>query len=97
MGEEEDKSFILYVNKEQFHKLFPNRATKIFGSDGITRQLDIIPIPKDLIVCDGCNTDMSEEEIIPLFMLDTEMCYGVECKRCIDKYFSTLPKVIMGK
>jgi len=86
--EEEDDSFIKIVSRN--NPIFVNRQmsfTYVKNGNLITDKLPTIP--NNVIVCDGCN-DLIENDDVGLLMLDLQTCWGTQCKKCRKKYFSSL-------
>ncbi len=91
MSEEEDNSFIKIVSRN--HQMFKNRSmsfTTVRNGEIITEKLPTIP--DSVIVCDGCNALIKDDEV-GLLMLGPNRCWGTQCKNCIKIYYSTLPVV----
>ena len=91
-NEETDNSFIKIVSRN--HPIFKNRCSGFTYRDNdrkiITKTLH--PIPDDVIICDGCNS-LIKDDTVGLYMTDKDHCWGTQCKRCIEKYFSEVPVV----
>ena len=89
--EEVDNSFIKIVSRN--HEMFKNRCSTMYTMDNGNIVAESLPtIPDDIIVCDGCN-DLIEDEEVGLLMLEKDRAWGTQCKKCRVEYFSELPVV----
>ena len=89
--EEEDNSFIKIVSRN--HRIFKNRHTILYSMKDGEIIKDVLPtIPDDIIICDGCNSLIKDEEV-GLLMLEEDRCWGTQCKTCVKEFFSELPIV----
>jgi len=89
--EEEDNSFIQIVSRN--HQMFKNRSMTFYSQQsGKIVEEKLSTIPNDIIVCDGCNNLILDEEV-GLLMLEPNHAWGTQCKSCILKYYSKLPVV----
>ena len=87
--EEQDDSFIKIVSRN--HEIFTNRHTTLYSAkDGKIVATELPTIPDNIIVCDGCNNLIKDEEV-GLLMLEPNRCWGTQCKSCIKEFFSELP------
>ena len=89
--EEEDNSFIKLVNRT--HPMFSNRnATFTYAKDGKLVTEKIASIPDSVILCDGCNS-LITDDVVGLYMLAPNHPWGTQCKSCREEYFSEVPVV----
>ncbi len=89
--EEEDNSFIKIVSRN--HPIFKNRAATFYSMQNGKLNAEKLPtIPDNIIVCDGCNELIKDEEV-GLLMLEPDRCWGTQCKKCRVEYYSELPVV----
>jgi len=89
--EEEDNAFIQMVSRN--HQMFKNRNMTFYSKQGKNIVATILPtIPDNIIVCDGCN-DLIKDEEVGLLMLEENHVWGTQCKKCISKYYSELSVV----
>ena len=78
---------------------FGNRATTIISLAGVDR----IPVPDNMVICNGCNRNLCEAEVIDgeipfgyLVYLDkhelnADHPYDIYCEACTKRYF---PKAV---
>ncbi len=86
--EEVDNSFIKIVGRN--HQMFKDRSMKFYHIKGETLIMHKLPtIPDSVIVCDGCN-DLILDDEVGLLMLEPNRAWGTQCKKCISEYFSKL-------
>lgn len=69
---------------------FTGRSTKIFTPNS----LDIIPVPDNVVLCNGCNANMAETETKEGYLiylgkreLAKDQPYDFYCYRCTRTYF----------
>jgi len=87
--EDMDDSFIKIVSRN--HEIFTNRHTTIYSVNNGNIVSTVLPtIPDHIIICDGCNNLIKDEEV-GLLMLEPDRCWGTQCKKCIKEYYSELP------
>jgi hypothetical protein len=73
------------------HGIFQNRNTIIAGGGEIT----VIPIPNDVTLCNGCNSNIEEGYLIYLGKreLDKNQPYDYYCEPCAKRYFKGMKVV----
>jgi len=82
------------------HKIFQNRSIKfgVFGKQGI-EITDVCPIPNNEIICDWCNTPITDEKINLVVHLDKfsskTLVDQALCERCKKKKYSEL--IVIGE
>ena len=69
---------------------FHNRETMTASAGGIDR----IPIPDNVVLCNGCNRNVAEGYLVYLGKreLKLDQPYDIYCPGCLRKYF---PKAVM--
>jgi hypothetical protein len=73
---------------------FAGRATHIYtGSQG-TMLHSAIPIPDNIVLCNGCNSNQAETEKKEVFLiylgkreLKADQPYDCYCESCLKRYF----------
>ena len=74
--------------------MFKDRAIYFapFDDDGIGKPEKISEVPNDVIVCDGCNSLIEDEDIFLLIIGEPrhESIWGSQCPKCVEKYYSEL-------
>ena len=81
--------FIYYVNRDD--KLFKNRSWKIYDCiKGIDILHAEIKVPDDEIICDFCNTLITEKKIPVIIQLtenpEIQFVKNALCYKCDEKY-----------
>jgi hypothetical protein len=71
------------------HQIFHNRETIITTGRGLGGHTEIIPIPDDVTLCNGCNQNIEEDYLIYLGKreLKADQPYDYYCERCLKSYF----------
>ncbi|KKM80195.1 hypothetical protein LCGC14_1342380 [marine sediment metagenome] len=89
--EEKDNSFIKIVSRN--HPIFKNRGSILYSMQNGKLNAEKLPtVPDNVIICDGCNELIKDEEV-GLLMLEPNRCWGTQCKNCRVEHFSELPVV----
>ena len=65
--------------------MFQNRVIAVISANSKTA----IPVPDQLIVCDGCNDEIKTDQI-SLLVLDSHV-WGAICEKCRRNYHKKLP------
>ncbi len=86
------EEFVVKLTREQFFDLYPRRTNKFWKLDENNRivSLSVQNIDR-VIICDGCNRDLSNEDDIFLLMSPDLSAYGTRCLPCVKRYYSDLP------
>ncbi|TXT58552.1 MAG: hypothetical protein BAJALOKI1v1_1620002 [Promethearchaeota archaeon] len=87
-----NEPFILRVSR--YHPSFLNRTNRFQSIDelGNTETLDEFLMENDLIICDGCNRKITDEETNLLCYEHDGQIYvsRCECDECVQSYYSDL-------
>jgi len=92
IGEE----FIYYLSRD--HHVFQNRSIRFFdmGTE-LEEAKAIIKIPHDLILCDCCNAQITEDKIPLHIRIDprTKEMYIMKavCDNCVQSYYQDFMKI----
>ncbi len=75
-------------------KIFQDRETIISSANRGVVTTTRIPVPNDIVLCNGCNRNVEEGYLVYLGKreLQQDRPYDVYCGVCLRKYF---PKAIM--
>lgn len=82
---------------------FRNRATTIISGDSEVTRMNSIPVPDNVVLCNGCNHNLCEAEVVEgeipfgylVYLgkreLNGDQPYDIYCPNCTKRYF---PKAI---
>lgn len=73
---------------------FHDRTGIVTTGRGLGGETVVIPIPDDVILCNGCNRNMAKGYLVYLGKreLRLDQPYDIYCPECLRKYF---PKAVM--
>ena len=65
--------------------IFRNRSLGIYGEG----EASIIPVPDNVVLCNGCNANISEGYLVYLGKreLKANLPYDMYCEDCLKEYF----------
>lgn len=75
---------IMLLNRN--HEIF-RRPTLFITPNSIT----VIPKPKHIIICDGCNDLITSDYIKCVTFDGGKSIHSAQCEKCIKKFFSKIP------
>lgn len=65
--------------------IFRGRSIQIYGAE----ETSVIPVPDDVVLCNGCNENKAEGYLIYLGKreLKADRAYDFYCEHCLKSYF----------
>jgi hypothetical protein len=80
----------IYAKKtDRNNPIFKDRATLLIGLNGRSAEMQRIPIPDDVTLCNGCNENIETGYLLYLSLSDLnhDRSYDFYCEDCLKKYF----------
>ena len=91
MAEQGEKVFVKKV--ETTDERFSNKAISITGGD----THNLIPVPDNVVVCDGCNKNLYPDPGYLVFFgmesVEKDQPYDVYCESCLKNYFKEYEEI----
>jgi len=74
---------------------FRGRIITIASRDEYEAEVNVIPVPDGVVLCNGCNENVAEGYLIYLGKkeLQQDSPYDIYCSSCLSKYFPKTIKV----